>query len=159
MPTVTKINAHRQPRYGGVPYGNLSKLPFKFATNASGVMADSDKVTAVAVADKVVLGVLPAGMELVDCMAFIPDAFTAATTGALGFEYKDGVDDAGVPQDADFFFAATTTAVTAVLRKTNPAAPVQLPKDAYLILTVGGADHASAGLMDVFVIGELKGNP
>jgi len=159
MATVTKDMAHRlpEPGFGGAPYGNLTALDYQFKTNASGIMVDSDKTTAVASGDVVILGVLPAGIELKDLTATISDAFTASTTMDLGFKYVDGVDSTAVPQDADYFFDGTSTAAAAVLRKTNATAPLQLPKDAYLTLTVGGAAHASAGQMDISVIGVIGG--
>ena len=161
MATVLKDNARNlpSPGFGGVPYGNLSALPFKFVTNASGVMADSDQATAVIVADKVILGVLPAGMLLKDAKIAISDAFTAATTFDLGFEYVDGVDVTAVPEDVDYFADAAVSSALAVLRMATTVAPVTLPKDAYLILTVAGAAHASAGQMDIDIVGVLTGNP
>ena len=159
MATITKKNAHNSPDpgFGGVAYGNLFSLNYKFETNSSGVFTDSDTTTAVANGDKVILGVIPAGTRLIDMKAFISDAFTASTTAAIGFEYKDGVDSSVVPQDADFFCAATTTAAIAVIRKTNATPPVTLPKDAYLILTTGGAAQASAGIMNIEVTGVIGG--
>ena len=59
MPTVTKTNARKlpDPPFDGVPYGNAAKLHYSFATDASGVMVDSDSAVAVADGDKVILGV------------------------------------------------------------------------------------------------------
>ena len=56
-------------------------------------------------------------------------------------------------QDAAYFASALATSSTGVSRKTGVKAPITLPKDAYLILTIGGAAHASAGIMDVIVQG------
>lgn len=162
MATTNKKNVKNlpSPGFGGVPFGNVSCLPFQFAVNASGYMVDSDKpAIAVANGEVVRLGVLPAGMTLLDMITCISDAFAASTTGTLGFQYVDGVDSAVVPQDDDFFMAATTTAATAVLRKTNVTPPVTLPKDAYLILTCAGAAQSAAGIMDINILGVLNGAP
>lgn len=160
MATVTKTNAKKLRQFGGTPYGNAWKDVFTFETNTSGVFVDSDQTTAVANGDVVRLGVLPAGLQLHDSLSIISDAFTATTTANIGFSYVDGVDDTDVPQDADYFNAALSTASAARTRAANTAVePVTLPKDAYLIVTVGGADHASAGRLDVIVEGIWTGFP
>jgi hypothetical protein len=159
MAKVTKNNARNlpEPAHTTAPYGNITGLHYQFATNASGIMVDSDKATAVEDADVVVLGLLPVGFKLLDAKDAISDAFTASTTFDLGFVYVDGVDDAAVPEDDDYFFAAESSATAGVLRSDTGVAPVTLPKPAYLILTVGGADHASAGQMDIVVFAENLG--
>lgn len=158
MATATKKQVLTQQQFGGVPYGNKTGLIYRLATNASGVWTDSDQTTAVASGDKLRLGVLPAGLLLVDCLAIISDLFTASVTGALGFEYVDGVDSTAVPQDADYFFAALAFSATGRTRANNLAvAPVRLPKDAYLILTTGGANIAAAGVADFVIEGILTG--
>lgn len=158
MSTVTKKDVKRAMVGVASAYGNAWRHIFTFATNSSGVMTDSDKTTAVANGDKVRLGILPGGLELMDELSIVSDAFTAATTADIGFEYVDGVDDSSVPQDADYFDAALDTAAQGRTRAANLAvAPVVLPKDAYLILTIGGANHASAGRLDVLVEGVWRG--
>lgn len=160
MATVTKKNAGKLQQFGGVPYGNLTGLHFTFETNASGVYVDSNQTTAVAVDDVVRVGVIPAGFQIWDYLANISDAFTGLSTFKIGFAYVDGVDVTAVPQDDDYFCAATTAASQAVLKKTNVAVrPVTLPKDAYLIITNAGADQAAAGQLDILVIGVAKGTP
>lgn len=159
MPTVTKKNAHNlpDPGFGGVAYGNMFALSYAFATNTSGIFVDSDKATAVGDGDKVVLGKIPAGTRLVDMIAVISDAFTATIDFDIGFEYCDGVDVAAVPQDDNFFAAAADAGAAAVLRKATTTAPVTIPKDAYLILTSTNAAHASAGRIDIDIIGIIGG--
>lgn len=160
MATVTKKNIKNLPSFGGVPYGNLSVLPFTFETNSSGVWVDSDKTTAVADGDVLRLGILPAGLEIYDYMVNVYDTFASSTTMTIGFAYVDGVDVTATPQDADYFCAATTMATAARLRMTNTAiAKVKLPKDAYLILTSAGAAQSAVGKLEVNVIGVLHGNP
>ena len=157
MSTVTK-KAIRQMVTFSAACGNAWTENFQFATNASGVFVDSDKATAVASCDVVRIGILPAGLSLQTAIVAINDAFTAASTGKLGFAYVDGVDDATVPQDDDYFIVATSLATAARLVANNPAVkPVKLPKDAYLVLTNGGATQAAAGELTAMIFGVLSG--
>lgn len=158
MGTVTKTGARNlpNPNYGNAPYGNKVIRDYKFAVNSSGIMTDSDKTTAIAAADVIRLGVLPAGMKLIDALAIVSVTFTDTSTFDLGFAYVDGVDSSAVPQDSDYFFAAGDYHdAAAVLRKTKALAPVTLPKDAYLILTNNTAaqNGTNAGVMDIFITG------
>lgn len=157
MATI-KINQFRTRQFGGVsPFGNLSTLPFKLETTATGAATNANSTAAIASGDKVVLGELPAGMCLQDYMATVSTAFTAAVTANIGFEYVDGVDDANVPQSATYFGAAVALNTAGVYRKVTTSAPVILPKAAYLTLTTGGAANAKAARVDLFVMGELTG--
>ena len=158
MATVTKKNIDNLRQIGGTPWGNLTVLEFTFETNASGVWVDSDKATAVGIADVCNVGVLPAGFRLLDAKIIISDAFTANSTFDLGFAYVDGVDVTAVPQDADYFFNDLDEAV-GLTSKTSTTAPVTLPKDAYLILTNNTAAQAAAGAMNILVTGILTGCP
>lgn len=155
MATITK-SQHRTMQHGA-PYGNTTVLPFKLETTAAGVAKNSNSLAAIGDGDKVILGTLPAGLSLVDFTGTVSDAFTAATVGKIGFEYVDGVDDAAVPQDDDYFAAALTLHTLGLYRKTTSTAPKRLPKAAYLTLVSSGAAHASAGVLDIAVIGELTG--
>ena len=160
MATVTKKYIRQQRRHGGVPYGNVWRQRYNMTTNASGVIVDSDQTTAIIPTDVIRLGIIPAGTELQNAEAIISDAFTGLTTCKIGFQYVDGVDSTAVPQDDDFFFAAGTV-LSSLARLVNSAtvAPVVLPKDAYLILTNAGATHASVGVLDVIVTGQVVGRP
>ena len=114
MATITKKNVKNLQQFGGTPYGNITGLPFHFETNASGYFLDSDTpAAAVGNGDVVRLGVLPAGFQLWDMQGLISDAFTASSTFKIGFAYVDGVDSTAVPQDDDFFCAATSAASAA----------------------------------------------
>jgi len=157
MATATKKNVKYQQQFGGVPYGNLSALHFNLTTSATGVWEDSDMTTALVDATKIRLGILPAGMTLMNYMAIISDAFDTNVDFEIGFEYVDGVDSTAVPQDHDYFTAALNADATSVTFKTNPTAPVTLPKDAYLIITIETDDNEAAGILDLFVIGVLEG--
>lgn len=159
MATITK-NGLTGPRFGGVPYSDSYVRDFTLLTDSAGKIADSDTPgSAIAIADVVRLGVLPAGIELHAAIAAISDAFTAATTFKLGFAYTDGVDDTAVPQDDDYFIlAGAASSAIAILGSSNVSVSrVTLPKDAYLILTNAGAAHASVGRADFIVFGKNKG--
>lgn len=146
--------------FGGVPYGNRSSFKFNMTCNSSGVIADSDDATVLAIGDIVKIGYLPAGMKLEDWHLIISDAFKASSACKIGFEYVDGVDVAAVPEDDDYFFATATVLTSiAVLRKVVGNVPIILPKDAYIIWTHEGAAADEACVADMIVVGELMGQP
>lgn len=76
---------------------------------------------------------------------------TASVTGNLGFEYVDGVASTAVPADAEYFGAALALNATGRLRNATTKVPVVLPKDAWLVLTTGGAANAKAARVDVLL--------
>lgn len=158
MPTITKSQYHKRA-FGDAPYGNLSHIAAQLKTNSSGGALDADSAAALASGDKVKLALLPAGMTLLDSVMTVSTAFTASVTAKLGFEYADGVDSTAVPQDDDYFGSAVAINTAAVYRKATTTPPVTLPKDAWLILTTGGAANAKAAQADIVVFGELTGNP
>lgn len=161
MATITKKKIAQQNQFGGTPYGNATKLPFRFETNASGYYLDSDTpAAAVGNGDKVRLGVLPAGFRIEDSLAIVSDAFTATATAKIGFEYVDGVNSSTVPQDDDYFHAALAYNAIGRTRANNTAvAPVTLPKDAYLTLVNQAAALNAVGIIDIIVEGVLTGAP
>lgn len=138
--------------------GNLSRLQLPMETNANGVLIGSSKKTALAIGDIVRLLRMPKG-TLIGLGTDIPisDAFTAGTTIQVGFEYADGVNDADFPQDAAFFHAAGSTAAVARLNTTPVRKPRILPKDAWVIATIAGANHAAAGRLDILLDVEYQG--
>ncbi len=157
MATITKKTAFDRSM-NGAPYGDMVALPYRMQTNASGVLTSGDATAAVGDGDVVRLGKIPAGTKLLDHVATISDAFTASSTYKMGFAYVDGVDSTSVPQDDDYFTAASTALSSlAVQRKATTTAPVTLPKDAYLIVTNAGAAQAAAGIMDVVIFGQAVG--
>jgi hypothetical protein len=158
MATVNSYAMTQQKQFGNTPYGNLSALPYNLTVNASGVAVNTDQATAVQIADVIRLGILPAGMTLMDALIIISTALSASTTCSIGFLYKDGVDVTAVPQDTAFFCTGLATSSTGVSRKTGVKAPVVLPKDAYLVLTNAGAAYAQAGQIDVIVQGIHTGD-
>ena len=158
---MTTINTNfmtQAGKFGGVPFGNTLSLEYHFETTSAGVAVGTDFATAVQSGDIVRLGILPAGFKLEDALLIISSAFAGSTTASFGFLYTDGVDVSTAPQDSAYFSAsAVSTASTGVSRKTGVKAPLVLAKDAYLTLTVGGAAHSSAGVLDIVVIGVDKG--
>jgi hypothetical protein len=151
MATVTKTFIKKATQFGGVPFGNAAVLPFNLSL-ASGIMVNSDQATALIATDVVRLGVLPAGMKLLDMHATISAALTATSTLSVGFLYVDGVDDTAVPQDAAYFVAALAAGVS-VTRKTTTKAPLTLAKDAYLVVTNNVATQAATSVVDIEIHG------
>lgn len=155
-----KKNGINRHYYGGTPYGNSTLHAFSFETDADGVFVDSSQDSAVQIDDVVKIGVLPAGTQLIDSLSVVSDAFTASATADVGFAYVDGVDDADVPEDADYFNAALAINTEGRTVAGNVAVvPVILPKDAYLTLTMAGAALAEVGKLDVIVSGIWTGLP
>jgi hypothetical protein len=159
MANINKKNVLTLRSPTSTPYGNQTNLEFHFETNSAGVFVDSDTTTAVVSGSVVRLGIIPAGFRMMDALVIISDASTASVTTSVGFLYVDGVDVSTAAQDAAYFKSALATDSTSVSRKTGVKAPITLPKDAYLILTTGGADHASVCVMDVIVEGIWTGLP
>lgn len=160
MATITKKAIASQAQFGGTPYGNKSVLSFNVTTNSSGVMTDGDSTGAGGTSDELIIGILPAGMTLMDGLAIVSDAFAASQTVKVGFRYVDGVDSTDVPQDADYFFAALALSAAGRTRANNTAVrPVTLPKPAYLVLDLDGAAMSVAGVLDLLVEGVIGGAP
>ena len=161
MALITKKFINSDPfQIGGVPFGNDTKLQYVFETNAAGVYVNSDKATAVAIADVVRIGILPAGANLLDALMVVSNAFTALATAKVGFAYVSGVDSAAVPQNDSYFAAALALNAQGRYPANNVAVrPVILPRDAYLILTLAGAALNEVGVLDVIVSTVLTGAP
>lgn len=160
MADYAKKNVLKLSQFGGTPYGNKSVLHFNLVTNASGVVEDSNAAAALGSGDTVRLGVLPAGMKLMDCLSIVSDAGVASSTCKIGFSYVDGVDSAAVPQDDDYFHAALSLAAIGRTRANNLAVvPVTLPKDAYLLFTHSAHTQNVVMRADFLVEGILTGQP
>lgn len=159
MTTVVTKNIKQAGTGITAPYGNYWVSKFHFETNASGIFVNSDKTTAVGIANVVRLGILPAGLELMDVLGIISDASTAAVTIDLGFAYVDGVDVTATPQDAAYFANDQAISSLAVFRKTGTKAPLILPKDAYLTMLNNTAAHDQACILDFIVQGVWHGSP
>jgi hypothetical protein len=160
MVTVNKKFINTVGRFGGAPYGNATLHRYSLSATAAGILIDSDKATAVGIGDVVRIGVLSAGLLLVDGKGIVSAAFTALATAKVGFAYVDGVDSVAVPQDDDYFTASLTLNAAGRYESNNLAVPpIVLPKDAYLILTWAGAANAAAGVLDYIVSGVETGQP
>lgn len=159
MATVTKNQILNGSMYGGKPEGNDAVHQFTLLTKANGAIDGGDQATALAIADIVRFGVLRRGFLLQDALLIISTGFTASVTGKIGFAYADGVDDAVVPQDDDYFVVAGAALATPARTRANNTAviPVTLPKDAYIILTVAGAANAKLARLDLLVYGVDRG--
>ena len=158
--TFTRKQLASQQQFGGTPYGNLSVLSFNVTTNSTGVWTNGDGTAAPTAADELLIGILPAGFQLLDALMIVSNAFTAATVAKVGFRYVDGVDVTAVPQDADYFTASLALNAVGRYRADNTAvAPVTLPKAAYLVLDWDTASNDSVGVLDVLVYGVLTGAP
>lgn len=152
-----RLKDYKTRQFGGAtPYGNVTSLTYKLKTDATGKVNESDATGALAAGDVVDLGLLPEGWRLDDASIFVTTGMTATITGALGFKYEDGVDDATFPQDAAYFVADATIA-TAGRYRANTGKLVTLPKPARLILTTAVAANAKASDITVLVTGELTG--
>ena len=159
MATITQKNHNARNNVGATPWGNAHGLHYTLQTAANGSVVGGDSAAAVASGDKVRIGVIPGGSNLLDSLAVVSVGMTATITGNLGFEYVDGVNDADVPQDDDYFGAALNLATAARLRNATTNAPVTLPKDAYLILTTAAAANAKASRIDVVLTVASEGQP
>ena len=157
MATVTLKQVQKRQFGGFTPYGNLTTLRATLQTSATGGAIGADSSAAIATGDVVVLEKLPAGMVLEDAQVIVSTAMTASVTGSLGFIYADGVDSTDVPQSATYFGSALVLNATGRLRCATTNAPVKLPKEAFLVLTTGGAANAKASQIDVRLSGELTG--
>lgn len=157
MATVNKYNAKHLRTHSGVPYGNAWVDVFNLTTNASGVLAGSDQTTAIIQTNVVRLGVIPAGTKVLDAVAIVSDAFTTSATADIGFQYVDGTDVTAFPQDDNCWFDNLALDSAALTRKTLALAPQTLSKDAYVILTLAGADLAAVGIIDIILTGQVVG--
>lgn len=159
MATVTKKNTNDpRTRLGATPWGNLAALTYGLTTTAAGAVVGSDAAPGSATASGTVirLGVIPAGHRLVDYKSVFTTKMTNSVTFKMGFEYVDGVDSAEVPQNDAYFAAASTATTVGLLRQGTAVKQVTLPKDAYLVMTTGGAANTevSAAEFTVFAIAD-----
>lgn len=157
MATISKKNPDNGVQLGVTPWGNLTALRYSLKTNAIGAVINSDSKAAVALNDVINLGHLPAGFRFVDSQVTVVTGMKATATGDLGFTYKDGVDDAKVPQDADYFGAGLALATAARLRNATTNPSVVLPKDAHLTLTMKTVGNDKASEIEVVIFGIAEG--
>lgn len=103
--------------------------------------------------DKVYLGIIPAGVRVYE-VRLKHGAAGASATAKLGFEPFDGDTPSA---DDDYWFAAATSVTTAGVERSQASA-VTFNQPVKLLLTAGGANHAS-GAYEVVVIGKTVGAP
>ncbi|RMX08505.1 hypothetical protein D8I35_05355 [Corticibacter populi] len=157
MATITKTIKDAGVSLGSTPWGNLSALRYLLATNAAGAVLNSDSTAAAAQGDVIRIGILPAGFRFVDSQVLVKVGLTASVTGKLGFAYVDGKDDTAAPQDDDYFGTGLVLSAAARLRNATANGTVVLKKDAYLTLTLAGADNAKASEVEVVIFGIAEG--
>lgn len=157
MATISKKNPDNAVHLGNTPWGNFTALRYLVKTNAIGAVLNSDSKAAIALNDVINLGHLPAGFRYVDSQVTVVTGMKATATGDLGFAYKDGVDDAKVPQDADYFGAGLALATAARLRNATTNPSLVLPKDAHLTLTVKTVGNDKASEIEVVIFGIAEG--
>lgn len=159
MALLTKLDASQQTPYIG-QHGNAWLERYILDSDAAGKVSIVNGPAAPANGDVIRVGLLPAGMELFphDAVMGVSDAFAGGQTFAVGFQYADGVDDAAVPQDDDYFITATSVAALGITRGNNTGVrPVTLKKDAYLIVTNAGAAFSVQGFCDITIKGRNRG--
>lgn len=157
MATITQNTVGANQFGGATPYGNLTTIRATLETGASGGSTNGSSADPITAGDEVVLAELPEGMVLEDAQIVVSTGMSSGVTGKLGFKYVDGVDSSDVPQDDDYFFSGQSLSATARERTSSTEAPVKLPKPAYLVLTVAGADNEKASRIDFIVHGERMG--
>lgn len=157
MATITRKKIASQTQFGGTPYGNLTALRFNVTTNASGVWTEGDSTSAPTASDELIIGILPAGMEVHDALMIVSDAFTATTAAKVGLRAVDGVT---TQDDADYFTAALALATVGRYRADNTAvAPLKLARDMYVVMDWDTATNAAVGVLDVIITGIDTGAP
>lgn len=155
--TVTATDVTVDHPLPGVPFGNLTVLPFTI-TFLEGVLTASDTATAVVHTDTVIMGTIPKGFEAHQC--FIRSTAALGDTNStidIGFEYVDGVDVGAYPENIDEWVdAQANTAVFNALGNVAPV-PQALSKDAYLIATINTAALLTTGSLTGSIIVHLLG--
>lgn len=156
MADVTANNLEVVRPLGGVPYGNMTILPFE-VTLASGVFTDSDKATAVAANDVIIAGTIPAGFKLYDALISSNGTADLGATNAdldVGFEYADGVDVTALPEAVDNIFDGVNADAAIFARRTvDEIPPIAFTKDAYLTIKVLTAALSGTGTLRVTLFG------
>lgn len=153
-----KTNGLGRRTFGNKPYGNGSVFRFPVATGATGVLANSVNATApIAVNDEISAGLLQAGFVADTVKIVVSTAFGVGVKASVGFAYYDGVDDASLPQAADYFGAGIDLAAVGDIAVPLKKKLQSLPKDAVLTVTITGAGVAQAAYADVVLKGELLG--
>ena len=152
---VLKTNPHN--RVGNTAYGNSQKLHFVLSTDTNGKVLGADALADFKQDDEVALGILPTGMRLHDSLVNVTTPMSASTTLTLGFKYVDGIDHTAVPQDDDYFGSGLVVSAAGRLRNATTNASVRLPKDAYLVAKLGGANNEKASCVEMTIDAAMEG--
>ena len=154
------INQHvryvRQP--GTAPFGNVYALAFPIFTDSTGVWIDGDSPNPAKSGDVLKLGCIPAGFRPIEAYVSVNKPISGLA-GKIGFQYRDGEDDADVPQKDNAWFTSASFGTKGITRRTgtDPASPY-LPKESYLILTASGAPSGE-GEAWIYLVGIVEGQP
>lgn len=158
MGTITKLGMqHPSNRIGVSPYGNLSAFRFLIMTNAAGALVDGDSAEPITIDDMLLIGILPAGFRMIDSMVKITSAMSTGVVASLGFEYVDGVDDQGVPQNDSHFGSSMPLDTVGCLRDYETEPSFTLPKDAWVTLTITEGTNAKASELEIIVFAINEG--
>lgn len=157
MATIKVKSVGNGVHLGNTPWGNYTALRYIVETNAAGAVINSNSQTPIAANDVLDLGHLPSGFRYVDSYLNIIAGMKATATADLGFAYKDGVDDASVPQDADYFGTGMNVATAARLRNATTNASIVLPKDANLLMTIKTVGNDKASKIEIVIFGIAEG--
>lgn len=106
---------------------------------------------AAVIADKLYIGVIPAGTRVVDAELYLSAALASGTL-SLGFEPADGVSPA-----ANLTYWLNAQTLAAAGRFETSAAPVTFEKAVKVVGTVGGANLTTTQVLDVIFSGQCLG--
>ena len=141
------------------PHGDLSSFCGQLKTTL-GIMQEAGVVApiAIAIADVVNVGVIPAGTKLLDFVATVSVAFAALTTCSIGYaDMRPAEVGALVENPVAFMAAGTVLSAAAVLRKTGVTADIVLTRDCYITVTFAGAAQLATSQLDCTVFGKIVG--
>lgn len=157
MATIKKRNLGINQFGGFTPYGNSTTYRASLLTNAIGALLDSGSTAAVANGDKLIVQVLPEGYIPQDLQLIVSTAFTAGVTASIGIEYVDGLNDADVPNDPAYFGSGLALGTAGRIRTSSTKPLLPLAHEAWLTVTIAGANNVKAARADIVVIGERLG--
>ena len=155
--TVKALNLRVVHPLPGVPFGNVTVLPFSM-TFLEGVAVGTDTATAVVHTDTLVFGKIPKDFKVLQ--AFIRSTAALGASGStldIGFAYVDGVDVTAFPANIDEWAdAQANVAVFSAIGNTAPV-PKTFSKDAYLTATINTAALLTTGSLTGSIIIQLLG--
>lgn len=138
---------------GSLYASDFNQKPLHMSAHGNAWSEDYSATVAPKDGDKLYLGIIPAGVRVYE-VRLKHGAAGASTTAKLGFEPFEG--DTPTADD-DYWLAASTSMVAAGVERSSASA-VTFNRPVKLVLTAGGADHAS-GTYEVVVVGKTVGAP